>query len=211
MEGREWGTLNSNLAACLVDFASRKLANPNESRFEKLDAFKRVCGFEWSRRTIAKASPRKISALVQRAVRNEATKELAKKLRTTLRKIWFSTPPIVAEDPHEWWALLSSTGISSLANDQIWLALFADLESMLIFSPSDLGAMQLDQLHLSTTDVAKGRLLNQLWRTVKAGQSKTPGMSRFLPSLFVSTGANAFELADCLAADSTVTSKLLKG
>ena len=139
MEGREWETPNSSLAAYLVDFASRKLANPNESRFEKLGAFKLVCGFEWSRRTIAKVSPHKLSALVQRAVRYEATKELAKKLRTTLRKIWFSTPPIVAEDPHEWWALLASTGISSLANDQIWLALFTDLEGMLISPPVRFG------------------------------------------------------------------------
>ena len=112
MEGREWEILTSNLAAYLVEFASRKLANPNESQIEKLGALKRLRGFEWSRRAIAKASPHKISALVQRAVCNEATKELAKKLRTTLRKIWFATPPIVAGGPHEWRALLPSAGIS---------------------------------------------------------------------------------------------------
>ena len=84
-----------------MDFASRKIAYPNESQIEKLGAFKRLCGFELSRRAIAKASPREVSALVQRALRNESTKGVAKKFRTTLRKIWFPTPPIAAEDPHE--------------------------------------------------------------------------------------------------------------
>ena len=103
MEGREWGILNSNLAAYLADFASRKLANPNESRFEKLGAFKLVCGFEWSRRAITKVSPHKLSALVQRAARYEATKELAKKLRSTLHKIWSPRPArVVGTACHHW-------------------------------------------------------------------------------------------------------------
>ena len=45
MEGREWEILNSHLASFLVDFASRRIANPNESQIEKLGAFKRLCGF----------------------------------------------------------------------------------------------------------------------------------------------------------------------
>ena len=40
--------------------------------------------------------------------------------------------------------------------NQIWLSLFADLEDMLICAPSDLGATQLDQLHLVTTRDERG-------------------------------------------------------
>ena len=65
-EGREWEIPISDLAAFIADFASRKLANPNETQIEKTGALKRLCGFEWSRRAIARASPHEGSALVQR-------------------------------------------------------------------------------------------------------------------------------------------------
>ena len=112
MDGTERGKLNSELAAYLVDFAPRKLVDPSNSQLAKSDAFRKVYGFEWSRRAIAKVSAHKVSALVQRALRNELTKEIAKKLRTKLRRISFSAPPILSEGPREWRALLSGAGIS---------------------------------------------------------------------------------------------------
>ena len=158
MDGQERDVLNVDLAAYLVDLASRKLANPNEAQTEKLKAFRMVCGFQWSKKAICGVSPHKVSSLVQRALRNDATKDLAKKLRPGLHKIYFANPPILAGDAQQWWALLSGAGLSSLAPDEVWTELFSDLEDMLIFAPEDLGQMQLDQLHLVTTDMNKGRL-----------------------------------------------------
>ena len=52
MDGQEWDVLNVELAAYLVDLASRKLANPNEAQTEKLKAFRTVCGFQWSKKAM---------------------------------------------------------------------------------------------------------------------------------------------------------------
>ena len=120
MGGQEWAELSAELAAYLVDFASRKLANPNEAQTEKLQAFRKVCGFEWCKKAICSASPRKVSDLVQLALRNEIAGHLAKKRWPGPREIYFSNPPISTGSPHQWWALPSGAGLSSLASDQVW-------------------------------------------------------------------------------------------
>ena len=115
MGGGEWEELNSELAAYLIDSTSRELAYPAISHLEKSQAFRRVCGSQWPRNALAKVSAHKVSAPVQRAIRNPFTKEIATKLRAKLRQIWFAPPPILSENPLEWRAPIAGAGISSLA------------------------------------------------------------------------------------------------
>ena len=101
MELCDWRGRSLVLASHLAYGTSRKLANRQVNDEAKLEFPRHVAGFAWNRRGIGAAVSAELSAITRRAVRSPRAKALAKALRARLRRRWFATPELSAEDAHE--------------------------------------------------------------------------------------------------------------
>ena len=93
MEPPDREACSFELARTLVYAASRDLANAQLSSEEKARAMRLVIGFLWAKKAIRDVVAAKISVVAQRAVRHPHAKDLARKWRAWLRRIWPSHPP----------------------------------------------------------------------------------------------------------------------
>ena len=118
MELPEWEDYSSELARALVDNASRNLANANATLEQKMRAMRLMMGFHWARKAIRAVGAAKISGLAQRAMRLNCTKELARKWRAWLHKLWFAPPELAVEHPHKWWNLIATAGLGERASEE---------------------------------------------------------------------------------------------
>ena len=196
------------LAKTLVADASRCLANANASTQEKSRAMELVLGFNWTKKSISATRAASISGLAQRASRLNCTKDLARKWRAWLHKLWFAPPELSVENPHKWWNIIATTGLGGRASEEQWSKLFAELNEILIFSPDDLSELRQDQLHIVSDDPVSNRLLGQLWRAVKTSGGAKELAERSEPSSFVLQGWDAHQLARAISADSAKESEL---
>ena len=188
MEPSEWEKYSFELAKALVTDASRAIANDNASLLQKTRAMQLVLGFHWAKKSIKAAGAAKISGLAQRAMRLSCAKDLARKWRTWLHKLWFAPPELSVEHPHKWWNVIATTGLGGRASEEQWNKLFEELNEILIFSPDDLSELGKDQLHIVSDDPDSNRLLGQLWRAVKVSRGGKELAERPRPSSFVLQG-----------------------
>ena len=208
MDPSEWEKYSFGLAKALVSDASKLIANANVSLDQKTRAMELVLGFNWTKKSIQAVGAAHISGLAQRAMRLNCTKDLARKWRSWLHKLWFAPPELAVEQPHKWWNVIATTGLSGRASEEQWTKLFEELNEILIFSPDDLMELRKDQLHIVSDDPDSNRLLGQLWRAVKVAGGAKELAERPCPSSFVLQGWDAHQLARAISADSAKESEL---
>ena len=208
MESSEWEKYSFVLARTLVIDASRAIANEHTSLEKKRPAIELVLGFRWAKKAIEAVGAAKISGLAQRASRLNCTKELARKWRAWLHKLWFAPPELAVEHPHKWWNTIATTGLASRASEEQWNKLFEELNGILLFAPGDLAELGKDQLHIVSDDPDSNRLLGQLWRAVRVSGGGKELAGRPCPSSYVLRGWGARRLARAISADSAKESEL---
>ena len=208
MDPSEHEKYSFELARTLVSDASRCVANANTSLQQKSRAMELVLGFNWTKKSIKAIGAARISGLAQRATRLNCTKDLARKWRAWLHKLWFAPPELSVDHPHEWWNIIATTGLGGRASEEQWTKLFAELNEILIFSPDDLSELRKDQLHIVSDDPDSNRLLGQLWRAAKTAGGAKELAERPGPSSFVLQGWGAHQLARAISADSAKESEL---
>ena len=93
MEPPDREACSSELARTLVYAASTDLANAQLSSEEKVRAMRLVMGFLWTKKAIRGVVAAKISVVAQRAMRYPHAKDLARKWRAWLHRIWPPRPP----------------------------------------------------------------------------------------------------------------------
>ena len=93
MEPPDREACSFELARTLVYAASRDLANAQLSSEEKVRAMRLVMGFLWTKKAIRGVVAAKISVVAQRAMRYPHAKDLARKWRAWLHRIWLPRPP----------------------------------------------------------------------------------------------------------------------
>ena len=208
MDPSEHEKYSVELARTLVSDASRCVANANTSLQQKSRAMELVLGFNWAKKSIKAIGAARISGLAQRATRLNCTKDLARKWRAWLHKLWFAPPELSVEHPHKWWSIIATTGLGGRASEEQWAKLFAELNEILIFAPDDLSELRKDQLHIVSDDPDSNRLLGQLWRAVKTAGGAKELAERSEPASFVLQGWDAHQLARAISADSAKESEL---
>ena len=145
-------------------------------------------GPHWTKKAIRAVGAAKISGLAQRAMRLSHARQLSKKWRSWLRKLWFAPPGLQVEEPRKWWNLIAATGLGGRAPDEQRNKLFGELNDILILAPSDLAELGKDQLHIVSGDPDSNRLLGQLWGAVKASNGAKGLAERPRPSSYVLQG-----------------------
>ena len=130
------------------------------------------------------------------------TREIAKKWRACLHKLWLALPELRVEEPRKWWNLIAAAGSGGRSSEEQWDKLFGELDDVLIFTPNDLADFGKDQLHILPGDPDSNRLLGQLWRAVKVSNGARGLAERPCPSSNVLQGWDASQLADAISADS---------
>ena len=125
-------------------------------------ALRRVAGFSWSGNALRAVGSGKLSVAMQRAVRNPRTEKLAKALKVRLHRVWFAPPELSAGDPHTWWGLIATCGLSGRASEGYWCRLFRELNKLLISAPMDPAELGADQHHIVSDNEESNRLLGQL-------------------------------------------------
>ena len=118
MEPPEWEGCGFELARALVGAASRVLANAQMSSEEKARATILVLGFHWAEKTVRAVGAANIAVVARRAMRHPGTKDLARKRRARLRRIWFALPQLSAEEPRKWWNLIATAGLGGRAAEE---------------------------------------------------------------------------------------------
>ena len=159
-------------------------------------------GPHWTKKAIRAVGAAKISGLAQRAMRLSHARQLSKKWRAWLRKLWFAPPGLQVEEPRKWWNLIAATGLGGRAPDEQRNKLFGELNDILIFAPSDLAELGKDQLHIVSDDPDSNRLLGQLWGAVKVSNGAKDLEGGPCPSSYVLQGWGARQLANAISADS---------
>ena len=109
MELPEWEGYSFELARTLAESALKDLANAHTSLEQKTGAVMLMAGFHWTKKAIRVVGAAEISGLAQRAMRPNYTKELARKWRAWLHKLWFAPPDLMVDQPHKWWNLIAIT------------------------------------------------------------------------------------------------------
>ena len=163
---------------------------------------KLALGFHWTKKAIKAVGAARISGLAQRAMRLNCTKELARKWRAWLHKLWFAPPELTVERPHKWWDVTATTGLGGGASEEQWRKLFEELNEIPIFAPEDLAELGKAQLHIVSEDPDSKRLLGQLWRAVRVSGGDKELAERPRPSSYVLQGWGARQLARAISADS---------
>ena len=79
---------------------------------------KLVAGFQWTKRASRGVGAARISVVAQRAMRCPHAKDLARKWRAWLHRVWFAPPELSVEDPHKWWNLIATAGRSGRASGE---------------------------------------------------------------------------------------------
>ena len=114
----EWEGYSFELARTSVTDASRCVANANTSLRQKTRAMELVLGFYWTKKSNKAVGAAAISGLAQRAMRLNSAKDLAGKWRARLHKLWFAPPELSVENPHKWWNIIATTGLSGRASEE---------------------------------------------------------------------------------------------
>ena len=208
MESLEWGACREELAKFLVTFVSAKLANPNVSDEEKIHSLKLMGGFGWGRTAMRAAGPNRLATVIQRSLRLRTTAEWAKKLRERFHEVWHSPPQLPVNNAHPWWELIASAGLSAAATDEAWTKAIRALEEVIIFEPSDLDEVLIDQLRIISEDPSDMQLIGKLWRARMAIVKGPMFQARPIPAWHIATPWDAFKLADAIAADSASSSTI---
>ena len=120
---------------------------------------KLALGFHWAKQAVKAVGAARISGLAQRAMRLNCARELARKWRAWLHKLWFAPPELTIDQPHKWWNVIATTGLGGRASEEQWGKLFEELNEILIFAPEDLAELGRDQLHIVSDDPDSNRLL----------------------------------------------------
>ena len=123
MDLSEWEGYSFELARALVSDASRCIANADTSLRQKSRAMELVLGFNWTKKSIRAVGAARISGLAQRAMRLNCTKDLARKWRAWLHKLWFAPPELSVEHPHKWRNVIATTGLGGRASEEQWTQL----------------------------------------------------------------------------------------
>ena len=118
MESHEWEEYSFELARTLATDASRTIANANTTLEQKTRAMRLALGFNWTKRAIKAVGAARISGLAQRAMRLNCTRELARKWRAWLHKLWFAPPELTIEQPHKWWNVMATAGLGGRASEE---------------------------------------------------------------------------------------------
>ena len=122
------------------------------------------------------------------------------------RRLRFAPPELSIEDPHKWWNLVATAGLSGRVSGEDWNKLFAELGELLIFAPNDLAKLRADQLHIVSDSEESNRLLGQLWTAVQASGDAKDFSKRANQSVYARRGWDAFQPAGAITADSEVRS-----
>ena len=207
MELRDWGECSVELASFSADQASGNLASRRVNNEQKLKPLRHVTGFSWNRKVTRADGSGKLSAITQRAVINRRAKDLAKALKMRLRRLWRAPPDLSIEDPHKWWNLIATAGLSGRASEEAWDKLFAELSELLISVLSDLAELGADQLRIVSDSEESNRLLGRLGRAAQASGDSKDFSERADPVIFVCRGRGAFQLAGAVTSDSAGSSE----
>ena len=108
MRANTWQACSFELAVSPADQASKALAHPKICGDEKLEALGLMAGCEWNKPAMRKAPVSRLSGLMQRAVRNPKTKEVAANLRRWLHAMSRSPPQLAIENPNEWRSVVAT-------------------------------------------------------------------------------------------------------
>ena len=167
-----------------------------------------VTGFQRPKKDVRDVEAARISVAAQRATRCPQTKDLARKWRAWLHRMRFASPELSAEDPHKWWGLKATAGLTGRALEEQREKLFEELREASIFAPSDLAELGRDQLHEVTQDPHSNSLLGQLWGAAKVAGGAKDLSERLCPSTYVLQGWGAYQLANAISAGSAKDSEL---
>ena len=121
--------------------------------------------------------------------------------------IWFAPPELPVGDPHKWWNLFATSGLSGRASEEAWNRLFSALTGLPIFARSDLAELAAGQLHIASDNGESNPSLGQLWRAVKASGHAKNFSERSDPSARICRRRGAFQLAGAVTADSAESSE----
>ena len=204
----DWEACSFELARTLVDAASRDLADSQLSPEEKSRAMRLVMGFQRTKKAIRVVGAARISVVAQRATPCPHAKDLARKRRAWLRRIWFAPPELSAEDRHKWWDLIATAGLSGRAAEEQLEKLVKKRRGILIFAPSDFAELGKDQLRIATEYPQPNRLLGQLWGAVKVAGGAGDLAERPCPSTYVLQDWDAYQLANAISAHSAKDSEI---
>ena len=100
------------LAASLAYQSPKALANPTISGDGKPESLRPVAGFEWNRPGMRKVACRKISSVIQRALRIPKTRELAANPCSRPHSIWQTPPQLTTQNPRKWRNLIVTAGLA---------------------------------------------------------------------------------------------------
>ena len=104
----------------MVDEASAALASRRVNNEEKLKALRHVADCSLNKEVASAAGSRKLSAIMQRAAINPPTEEPAKALEMRFFRLSLAPPYLSIEDPHKWWNLIATAGLSGRAPEEAW-------------------------------------------------------------------------------------------
>ena len=120
MATKEWGDCEQGLAACLAALTSAKMSNHGASGEAKLSAQRLPAGRALYKPALRAAESNKIANIVQSSLRLQAAGDLVTKIRAKLREVWRAPPCLTARDPHPWWDLIASSGLSISTTELEW-------------------------------------------------------------------------------------------
>ena len=148
MERYDWELRGGGLASFVADRASADLASHHLTRQGESRSFRRMAGVGSDKSFMRAVGPNRLFAVIQRAVVNRDTKQLAQALKLRLRRIWLPPPELAGEERHRWRNLIATAGLSGRASNEARSRLFTELNEILIFISSDLAELRADQLHI---------------------------------------------------------------
>ena len=143
----------------------------------------------------------KLANVAQRALRLHTTSQLATKLRGKLDELWRGPPCLTAQNPRPWWGSIFSSELSIPATGAEWNKLIQEVAEMLMFSPADLGEVQLGRPQLISEILNPTPMIGKLWRAARAVADRAARHTRSAPQWPVADTSGAFNLADALSGD----------